>query len=364
MKEILLVKLDGIGDYLFLRLFWPQLAALAKRRDIALDLLCSSVCYPFAARYDSAYFRHILMPVHNEHRYLKWFFHFLRNKIDKRCKDWEWCKSQHWDASFLVQVARFGYMDFVMRGLHCTCKIAVTGDDTYISRVERCQNNQEVYSRLLPIHKNEFILENYRQLLSSMFEHPFTLPSLFLPFKKEEIQPQIRHDYGLKEGEPYTVFVPSTSLKMRDWPLAHFVQLAKRLAGSSCQKILILGRGTPEQAQAFNALKSCGPVINLFNKTSLEQACKWAAGASRAVCVDTALMHCALWGGADCICISNGSSHKLFLEYPPELGVKQTICYSPEWAPGHELLSVQSLSSLSVSAVWQCVCQRGWVESV
>jgi ADP-heptose:LPS heptosyltransferase len=176
--------------------------------------------------------------------------------------------------------------------------------------------------RNVAVSYGAFILNLYRDILSEYFNAPFSIPRLSLPFSKEQ---SLRTAVDAVGEHEYICFVPFTSSPARNWPIRNFAFIAKELYKRTRLKIIILGNGRKEATP--EGIGNDSNVVNLINKTSLKQAMHIAATAKHTIACDTSLMHCALMGGSNCICVSRGDGNKLFVEYPKEYNAKQTIIY-------------------------------------
>ena len=184
------------------------------------------------------------------------------------------------------------------------------------------------WDRSVLVRHDTFVLNLYRDILSEYFGAPFSIPKLSLPFTKEQI---LRTKMDILGGQDYVCFVPFTSSHDRNWNIQNFALIARELYKRTRLKIIILGSG--KKNMPWENVQNDSNVINLINKTTLKQAMHIAAASRHAIVCDTSLMHCALMGGSNCICVSRGDCNKLFMEYPKECNIKQTILYPESFNP-------------------------------
>jgi ADP-heptose:LPS heptosyltransferase len=224
----------------------------------------------------------------------------------------------------------------------------------FISAINSDDKEAVSYEKNVKVDFNAFILEHYKNLLTRYFEVPFSIPVPSLPFSKEQAAETANKAAG---GGGHICFVPFTTSRNRNWNPENFVYIARRIRERSGKKIVVLGRGKSKVLK--NCFAGITNVINLFNKTSLSQAMRIAAASQYALTTDTSLMHCAVIGGANCICVSCGNDNKLFVEYPADLNVKQTVIY-PEFFDSLNGVHYSNLDINSISAekVWNEVKER------
>lgn len=357
MKQILLVKIDGIGDYLFFRLFWPQLAELGRKQHLAFDFLCAPYVLPLVEQYDRGFMRRIFCPCADLPR-KKDRLRSLFPKYKKRYqKAWQYqtCLKENWDAVYSIQFDRIPWQDRLLAVLRAPVKGAVCGNNLMMGELERRRNNGVIYTTLADPPPGLFVLDCVKYMLEVFLQEPLLRPTLSLPFSRLEIR-RAAASAGLAAGEEYIVFVPYTSSCFKNWKTENFELLAEKLNGCGL-KILVLGCVPPGAASA--EWERFPNVVNLLNKTSLDQAMKLAAGARYMAGTDTSLMHCALIGGAECVCVSPGMYNRVFLPYPDDAGVRLKLFYAQGVNPaGCDVFPQADINSVSAREVWEYIRTR------
>ena len=350
--SVLFVKLDGIGDYLFFRLFWPQIAQVIQQKGQDVSLLCSSSFLPIVEKYDRAYIKNfftlddvkkwgkakflLFIP-----RYYRMFVRGLEGRLLWRKK---------WQAAYNMQPLREVFVENVMSRVNSLSKI--TNKDVNELLAPSGFYQDALYTQLLSVSRKQFIVPFFRELLEKSLGGSFKIPALQLPFSKEDI---LLTSQRRKLDKRYIVFVPFTSTPLRNWPMDRFVFLAKKLSENTSLPVVVVGKCKQNPHQIW---KKCPNVIDLVNQTSLLEAMQIAAGATYAVCSDTSLMHCALLGQAHTICLSSGRAKELFVNYPTESNVKQKIFFpSICGAKG-----IGRIEDIAVEPVWQYI-QAEWLSA-
>ena len=346
---VLFVKLDGIGDYLFFRLFWPQIMEVAKKRKEEISLLCSDSFLPLVEKYDKKYVKNYF----NLDAAKKWkkakFLFFLPHYYKMFRLGWVghllWVKK--WERAYNMQPIREVFVEKVMARVKSSQKVSNDPVNTLLAPKEFYDDS--IYTRLLSIPRDRFIVSFFQKLLEESLQHPFEYPTLALPFSKQDIQATIRRK---KLDKGYIVFVPFTSTPLRNWPLERFVFLAQKLAERTCLPIVVIGK---YKKVSHKVWRDNPHVIDLVNRTSLIEAMQLAAGATYAVCSDTSLMHCALIGGAHTISLSNGRCRELFVNYPVDTGVKQKVFFPDPC----NVQGIGRIEDIDQQLVWQYI-QENW----
>lgn len=345
MKKILLVKGDGIGDYLFFRLFLPQ---LAKIQEAELYFCCSDAVLPLALAYDADYFKGIFscrdLAKYAKDKYLLF--------LPKRYHRWKqtrnaWKAIRKVDMAVNVQTCRGIFSEKVMEMVKSPYKAAVCNCNLREAPQEAYRDS--IYSTLLDISLDQFIFSYYQKQLEQVFHHSFTIPACKLPFSRTDILHACA-EAQIPPGE-YILFVPFSSAGTKNWAIENFRELAKKLSANFSYPIVLVGQCPPDMKHEW---KNWPQVIDLTNQTSLVTALQIAAGAKYAVCVDTSLMHAALWGGAETIIISNGMAENLFVRYPQYCSVKQTVFMPAE----RDERGIGNIQQVSVQSVWQHITEH------
>ena len=347
--ESLFVKLDGIGDYLFFRLFWPQIAEVARQRNEVISLLCSDSYLPLVEKYDKKYVKNYF----NLDAAKKWkkarFLFFLPHYYKMFRLGWVghllWKKN--WEIAYNVQPLREVCVEEVMARIQSSQKISNRTVNELLASQAFYQD--ALYTRLVSVPLDKFVVSFFQELLTELLQHPFECPKLALPFSEQDIQATVQRK---KLDKNYIAFVPFTSTSLRNWPPERFAFLAKKLAEKTSLKIVILGQHKKAPRRLW---ANCPNVIDLVNKTSLVEALELAVGATYAVCCDTSLMHGALIGGAQTVSLSCGRSKDLFVNYPADTGVKQQVFF-PTPCDAHGIGRIEDIDE---QLVWQYI-QENW----
>ncbi|MDR1941686.1 MAG: glycosyltransferase [Endomicrobium sp.] len=348
-NKILLFKFDGIGDFLFLRMFFKQLKSAFEKKNISADFLCAKNYKEAFAENDKYVFKNVYFE--SARNFLFGFvkrktqlLFFIPRYMKRLAAD---SKNRHLTEQKFAVLMNMQTKHNTNIGLFNRLKAG----RKYISAIDFNDKPDAYYDRIVNVNLNDFILEHYKKLLSDYFETPFSLPDLQLPFSKEQALETAKKIMGCAD---YACFVPFTTSRARNWNPENFVYIARRICESSGKKIAVLGKGNAKTLKkCFNGVKN---VVNLFNKTSLKEAMRIAAASKYCLTADTSLMHCAVIGGANCICISCGNDNKLFVEYPKFYNVKQTILYPENFDSSagvhHSKLDINSISK---EKVWDTV---------
>ena len=314
---------DGIGDYIFRRHILPQIRNSKKYKNWQITVFASKpVCHLIRA-YDKIYVDRIHRASATNLKFKDRFLTFINKYRGRYIKYKLYEKKYSRYDEVLILTERSQCNDSVIQNIQSPSKTAskgysfVSGNDyneKYISKKKEFYDNK-VYTKLIEDIPNSFYPTTASNLANKFLGENNPIPKvLSLPFKKEDYlntKKNIKDTFGI---EKFICFVPFASSQIREWSINNFAEAADFIAKHSPLKIIILGaKNDRDKANIFNMKKNC---INMTGKTKLAESMLIAAVSSFAICVDTSLMHCALLGGSDTICVSNGNTHIWSMEYP------------------------------------------------
>lgn len=98
---------------------------------------------------------------------------------------------------------------------------------------------------------------------------------------------------GLPEGHDYVVMAPGARWAVKEWPIGHFGELAKRLVEAKQYVVLIGAAGDSAKAQAIKDLVKSEAVLDMTGKTSLEELIELIRGSKLFISADTGPLHIA-----------------------------------------------------------------------
>ena len=163
--HVLFVKLDGIGDYIFFRLFWPQIAAVAWQRNWKVSVLCSTSFLPVLEKYDSCYMDGFFTLPDVLKRKKSAFLCFLPRYYQRlrRGRKGQDIWKKNWAYVYNLQPGREVIVENVMARVHSLHKISNKGINRLLAPTDFYQD--DIYTRLVAVPMNKFVLSFFRELL-------------------------------------------------------------------------------------------------------------------------------------------------------------------------------------------------------
>lgn len=286
------MSFDGIGDYLFIRLFFPYIQASQKYKDYRFILIGRNNFGPFAQQYDSYFFEDVM---------------WITNPQDSKEL-----------RAFLKQIRRYsitelicptGGTDYLFAGpllkrIRAHKKIVATAFDPQKTRPLYEQLADEI---IKPSNTNFF--EFYR--VKSFFEH---LLGESIPLEEPRTQLTLPPPCAKLET-PYAILVPFTSTAAKDWDMGKYTELVKYLlAKYKLQHFVILGTDSPKINVLINQINS--PRVMFPQTKSISQALSLLPQAQFMITTDTSFLHYGAQLGIKTIYLAGNFSYSLFHPYP------------------------------------------------
>ncbi len=344
--KILLVRGDGIGDYIL----W--LDAARGLRDIyppdryELTLLCNKVWEPLAL--DCPYFDRIWSL--DRRRYRQIFYHFgLMAMLRRAC----------FDIAIQPTYSRDFIGDTVMRFCGARERIGSAGDASNIDLDQKSYNDR-TYTKLVPAKSGTMMeLERNAEFMRGLGFGGFTA-------NVPEIKTGRKVPFGLEEDKYYVIF-PGASWYWKKWSVLNFAELARRLYDKKGWFGVICG-GPAEIELGDSLLREAGvPMRNLAGQTNLKNLAGIIMGSRILLSNDTSAVHMAAAVSTPSICILGGGHYGRFLPYvlesktdrpmPVPVNVEMA-CFGCNWKCTHKTPvgePVPCISDITVDMAWTAV---------
>lgn len=147
-------------------------------------------------------------------------------------------------------------------------------------------------------------------------------------------------DYGIKESDTLVALHPWASDPIKEWPLANFMALVRRLLLEKNIKVVIVG-GKDElgRAQDFSKDSAAQNLINLTGKTTLKQLAAFLKRCKLLISGDSGPMH-----------LASAVGSKVLAIFRNDIPGKASKRWGP-WGEGHIIIQKSSLSDISVDEV-------------
>lgn len=317
-KGLLLVRLDAIGDFII----WLDSAKEFRRLypDGKITLCANSAWFDLAKRlphWDEVW--PIDVQRLNERPIYR--FQTLR-KI--RQAGFEIAIQPTFSRAFL-------HGDAIVRASGATQRIGSTGDLSYIN-LHLKSISDRWYTDLVPASQAPLMeLERNAEFIRNLSGQDFNARLSVLP-------KLINLPDRLKISSPYFIVFPGASWCGRQWPVAHFVEVAAQL-GRIYGWLPVLCGGPSEIALCQTiGNHSAAPMVNLGGATNLPELVELLRGACILISNETSAVHLAAAVSTPAVCILGGGHFGRFMPYPdnisgtkPVAAIHEMSCYHCNW---------------------------------
>jgi ADP-heptose:LPS heptosyltransferase len=319
--RVLVVRNDSIGDYLLYRPWLRLLAQQVRERGQRLTLAANALWAPLARAWDADLFDELLV------------VEFGRFQKDLGYR-----------AEVLRSIGAGGYGEVIyplhvrepavenfIRFLRAPVRVASQGEhrtDTWFTLLDLG------YTILLPTaqdtlfeyDRNGEFFTNWlaTQAAPTLAE---SRPPLHLPVSDTDAA-----RFYPDEARPAIVLFPGASARQKQWPAAHFAELAQGLHQRYGEQYRLVLAGSPADdavARRIQQAASGVPLDNLCGQTSLPELAALLSQARLLISNDTVAAHLAAQLGTPCVVVLMGENYGKFFPYPPDLLCAPCRCLFP-----------------------------------
>lgn len=345
-KQVLIIKLDGIGDFILWLDAAKELKKLYPHDKYEITLLSNKLWSSFAEKLP--YFDAV-WPVD-----LRKFMHNLPYRIACLMK----VRKAGFDIVVQPTYSRIIlHGDAIVRVSGAGDRIGSQGDTTNMGSLQK-RISDRWYTRLLPA-TGEPIMELVR---NAEFMRELGLPG----FRADV--PSIHVDSLLPaelEGKRYFILFPGAGAIYRQWPISNFAELAGKIYEATGWPGIICG--SPDEQPLGDILKRKTRAVlhNWCGKTSLEELIAIIGGCQMMIENETSAVHIAAAVGAPSVCILGGGHFGRFVPYraevetkklPPLVVFQHRSCSGCNWQCIHSTGKYEvapCIADISVEDVWE-----------
>ncbi len=305
--DIIILRLDGIGDYVLFRNFIEEVHNTTKGKLV----LCGNIIWKeLAEKLDGKFISEFIwvdVPMLGNDKY--------RYSIYK--------KLQQTGCNILLHPVYSRTADADKLAIHSGAKeiIGYNGDTVNISQENKTRNNYKYTDLLQPSEK--YLFEFYRN--KYFFDN-------ILDKKLEIKKPAIQHsEKPESEKNKYIIIFPGAGHEKRRWPAEYFAKLCKVVNEVYKLPVLICGsKSDTEIASKIIAsgsvnIQDCTGKVNLYETSELIQR------AALIIANDSGPMHISVALSIPTICISNGNNYGRFCPYPKEMAMSLSVVLPDEF---------------------------------
>jgi ADP-heptose:LPS heptosyltransferase len=314
-KNILLIRLDAIGDYILFRNFIEILKKEPKYSEYKITLIGNIIWKELAETLDKEYISEFVwIDTKKFHRDI-----IYRYKILKKVY------STYYDVVIHPTYSRTYDADNIVKISNANEKIGSIGDLSNISKWQK-KTTDKYYTRLIPAQKN-IMFEFYRN--KEFFEN---LMNKKLDITKPYIKLPTNYTFNFElPKSDYAVLFIGASANFRKWSIENFGEVAKWIKCNLGYEIVLCGgKEDIESIKIFEKVYN-DTYLNLVGKTNLIDLLFIIKNSKIIISNETFFPHMAVALNAKNIfVISNGNHFGRFIPYPREITENYFPIYHPE----------------------------------
>ncbi len=312
-RTLLLVRLDGIGDYVLFRNFIEVLKNSDRFRDYEITLCGNETYKDFAETYD--------------HQVVTDFIWINRKSFGRnfayRCRKLKEINRKGFEVVINPVYSRESLNgDSVVRAAGSKERIGCAGDLVHARRWER-KVFDRYYTQLIRIGP-AIVFEFYKtkEFFETILSTKITLHAPSLPYRNAQ-----------KKATQYAIICPGALYVEKRWPLEKFIQVIDYLHTKFGLVSTLVGDiyDLPSD-HTIHLLAERPYVTNFIGTVSLTQTTAIIQDAALVISNDTSVAHIGVAANRPVIVLSNGQRYGRFTEYPKEIYQYIYYAYPPEIA--------------------------------
>ena len=312
-KTLLIIRLDGIGDYILFRNFIQVVSTSQKFKGYQITLLGNIIWKDLAQTLDASIVDHFIW-IDTRKFQVNLFYRIiciqLLSGIGYEC------------AIHSTYSRDFACADFIVYTIRAQYKIGSHGDLSNISARQK-RTSDHYYTQLIPV-SNKVLFEFYRN--KEFFSRLLDIP---LNIKKPFIENSGLKTYNALDQMKYAVLFIGASAKYRKWPIGNFVKIAHHLYQSYGYNIVLCGgRADWVDAKQFASLCKIR-YKDLVGDTALIDMLSILKHASFVVSNETSIPHISIALNTPVFVLYNGKHFGRFTPYPKSVTNKYFVEYHP-----------------------------------
>jgi ADP-heptose:LPS heptosyltransferase len=320
-KTLLIIKTDGIGDYVLFRNFLGAVRTSDRFKDFKITLLGDDKFKDMAEYFDGDYVDEFVW--FDRSRFCNKLAYHYKNLINFRRKRVSVVLQANMSRNFMT--------DRIAKFINAGEKIAHVGEPCYDTRRVFRKHSNRWYTNLVATTEGAFEFNRNKEFFEKILGR--TIPISRPSFDDARLR-QIGFDFKKYaiDGD-FIVVTPGSGELWKNWSPDNFSEVCSFiLSMHKGMKVAICGStGDSEAAGRISLKLPAGSTTDLCGKTSV---CELAAILSRAkllVSCDTGAVHLAAALGTPTVCVSSiGDRHfGRFIPYPKEVFDRQICIFHP-----------------------------------
>ena len=298
MKKLLIVKVDGIGDYVLFRNFLEDIVNSEKYADYELSLLAKAEVADMAEILDSKYIEKFYKFDQESYQRSRWYSYSLIQKLNR----------SGFDAVLYPTYSRDFAVDTLINQLKADEKVGFCSDLSNISAENR-ETGDGYYTTLIDVGHDKI----------PEFERNRLFFGALLGKDADKLLPEIRFksDFELPFKDFVVLSLGAKTPKRRYSPVKYAAALNHIIDKYNLNVVLLAGGDVCEDALYLEKhIRKKENLINLISATSIRDSLEIIAGAELLISNDTGISHISVAMGVKTIVLSNGNHFGRFCPYP------------------------------------------------
>ncbi len=319
-KSLMIVKLDGIGDYVLFRNFIEILRKDERYKGYKFTLCASLAVKSLACETERDTIDEFIW-VDNKRFYSNYFYRF-RVLRDILRKGFEIVIHPTYSREYIA--------DKIVKASKAPVRIGNAGDSVNVAAGLKAEFDG-YYTGLVNTESDgrvmKFEFHRYKIFFETLLNKKIDIARPFINLAGDGCVSRFVPD----ADKPYAVVFPGAMLSDKRWSHEYFAEVCDFLAEKYSLTVLIAGAKSDEEFASKIIEKSkSGKAINIAGKTKLFELAALLAKASVLVSNDTCAVH--IGAAVDMpgiVCVFKGNHFGRFVPYPPEV-FKNLHCVFPQ----------------------------------
>jgi ADP-heptose:LPS heptosyltransferase len=312
-KTLLIIKNDGIGDYILFRNYLEFLKNSDKYKSHKIYLLGNTAFEDLAVYLDA--------------KTIDGFFwyndnYFLKLELVKLLFNLQRLRPQ---TIIYTNYSRKYPVDWLVKNIRADKKIGINGD-TLNEPIELRNKANKYFDQLITLNNapaHEF--DRNKQIYEAITGEKCNL-----------IKPVInKNELDVNYGN-YIVVFPGASNNDKKWDILNFNKLCISITSKLNGRIILAGgKDDVNTAAKVKENISSANISDETGRLTLIQLCRLIGGAKLVITNDTVAVHIAATLDIPTVCIAKGDLYGRFIPYPKHIPAKIQIIFPPGFKPGN-----------------------------
>ncbi len=293
-KNLLIVRPDGIGDYILFRNFLSEIKNSKKYKRYKITFLANSSYLDLVRHLDGNLIKNVEFVDNSKVYYLGY------NYILSLCKQ---LNNYNFDTILYPVFSRNSIFDIIIGKLSSREKISFKGNSENIPFFEKMFLDK-IYTKLINTSE-KFEFDKNKEFFEKLLNKKINLKNPVISFKKQ------------KKENNYFVVNPGASAIYKRWKEDGFSRVIDFLIEKyDCQIKLIGSKNEFSISEKIKSLSKYSEKIEILCGKGFEEVISIVVNSSGVVSNETSTVHLAVALNKKVVCISNGNHYERYHPYP------------------------------------------------